>query len=309
MIITVTPNTLLEFQIEATDNRAEEARVKHIPHVIGGKGINVARMLKNLGEKALALTLVGGPNGDKIIMTLEKEGILTKYVKTQSETRVGVSLLENEGGAHRWWLEEGQELQENEIAQFIKLLEKEMGQNKRLALSGSIPGKLNQDLYLKILKKISAQDLEIFVDACGEPLKKACLMGGFFLKHNRSETQMTFGLDPFTKEDLQPYLIKLKSFDIWGCLITDGAKDAFLWDGKKLYSLKPPLVKKVSIVGCGDATLAGLIHGKNLGYGLVDAARWGLACGSADAGYHGPCKAQKKDVEALVDKVSVKEII
>ena len=125
MITTVTPNTLLEYCIETSSDFIGGARVDKIPFTVGGKGINVARMLKNLGLDSTALTFVGGCNGEKIKLKLKQQGINAKYINTKSETRVGVSVIEDEGKKHKWWLEEGDELEEDEIVSMIQLVKNE----------------------------------------------------------------------------------------------------------------------------------------------------------------------------------------
>ncbi|MDD3001130.1 MAG: PfkB family carbohydrate kinase [Candidatus Riflebacteria bacterium] len=309
MIITVTPNALLEYQIESDISFAGGHRLDEIPFTVGGKGINVARMLRNLGRPALALTFVGGNNGEKIKEKLKYQGIFGGFIETEAETRVGISLLENNGEKHRWWIEEGRALQEAEIQKMIKLLQEESKNAAFIAFSGSVPGHKNQDLYWRLIESIRDSNSEIYVDARDKALVDACKVGGFFLKHNREETIKTFNKDPFDSNVCIDYFKLLEKCKIWGALITDGKNNALLWDGKSVYIFEPANVKEVSSVGCGDATLAGFIYARKLGMSLVESAVVGLASGAADARHAGPCEADWQEVQELMAQIKASKII
>lgn len=309
MIITVTPNALLEYQVESEISFAGGHRLNKIPFTVGGKGINVARMLRNLGRPALALTFVGGSNGEKIKGRLKQQGILAHFIETEAETRVGVSLIENNGEKHRWWIEEGRSLQESEIQKMISLLQKESKSAAFIAFSGSVPGHKDQDLYWRLIESIRNSNAEIYVDAREKALVHACKIGGFFLKHNREETIKTFSKDPFDSNSCADYFRLLEKFKIWGALITDGKNNALLWDGKAAYLFEPANVKEISSVGCGDATLAGFIYARKLGMSLVESAVVGLASGAADARHAGPCEADWAEVQELMPQIKASRII
>lgn len=290
MIITITPNPLLDFVLHG-HNIPEPGgrRVEQIPFTVGGKGINVARMLKTLGRPALALSFAGGSNGGKIREGLQQQGISAELIPTQAETRMGINLVVENPAYHTWWIENGHELMRAEVDQLLARLEELLPETSVLAMSGTIPGRQNDDFYVKILRLCLKYKVEIYLDARGEPLRRACQAGGFFLKHNRDEAIETFALDPFVQTE--DFLQRIRQYRIWGAMITDGKDDILLWDGDEVRHLKPVEAREVSAVGCGDATLAGLIYGRSLGLSLSEAARWGLAAGAADAEMPGPCEA------------------
>jgi len=298
MIVTITPNPLLDFVLHSQQIPDPGGkRVRQIPYTVGGKGINVARMLKTLGRPALALSFAGGSNGEKIRSGLQQQGIACELIETEAETRMGINLVVEKPGYHTWWIENGEELKRVEIDKMLGRIEELLAQTRFIAMSGTIPGRMNDDFYQKILNLCLQHRTEVFLDAREEPLKKACDIGGFFLKHNREEALATFAVDPFV--DPGRFFRILQNFRIWGAMITDGKRDILLWDGNQVWHLQPVAAREVSSVGCGDATLAGLIYGRSLGLSLLDAAKWGLAAGAADAEMPGPCDA---DAEMVLGK-------
>ncbi len=303
MIVTVTPNPLLNYVIDSFDGRSGEIRCDKINAVAGGKGINVARMLKQLGQPALAMSFAGGASGEKLKKILSQESISMRWIATNSETRIGFDL---QGCLHAWWLENGTELEAMAIENFMHELKIELSGISFLALSGTIPGKKNQDFYLRILEECRSFNGEIFVDARGKALEAACSLGGFFLKHNRDETMETFGFDPMSDKELAELIRIWQKKKIWGAMITDGGRDVKLWDGQLVYTISPAPVKEVSAVGCGDATLAGLIYGRSKGMTLIQASMLGLAAGAADAESPNPCSADFSRVQEKLFFIRIK---
>lgn len=304
MIVTVTPNPLLDYVLHSENlPNPGGRRVDAIPYTVGGKGINVARMLKTLGRPALALSFAGGENGRKIRETLKQQGISAELFNTSEETRMGINFVVENPLYHTWWIENGSELSGAEVDQIIDRIKELQSQTSFIALSGTIPGRKNDDFYLKILEACSGFKGEIYLDARGIPLQLACKCGGFFLKHNREEAIETFSLDPFNVKDQKEFFANLARHRVWGAMITNGKSDVLLWEGDRLMVFAPAPAREVSAVGCGDATLAGLIYGRSQGLSFVESACWGLAAGAADSEMPGPCEADYKAVEARLSKV------
>lgn len=282
-----------------------ERRCEKLLYTVGGKGINVARMLKSFGRPALSLSFAGGGNGAKIIAQLCQQGIPAKFVETAAESRLGFDIFRSPPGRHDWWIEEGDDLGDSEVEQMLELVKQELTQTSFLAMSGTIPGSRHRDFYLKILEAARSFTGEIFLDARGEALKQACSMGGFFVKHNRQEAVETFGIDPFASDMAREFFARLELMKIWGAMITDGKNSVILWDGEKIYTLEPAPAVEVSAVGCGDATLAGLVYGRSIGLGILQSAVLGLAAGAADAECAGPCAASFEAVQQKLFHVKI----
>ncbi len=304
MILTITPNPLLDYQIFGDFSEdCKGTRVKQMPFTVGGKGINVARMLKTLGRPALALTFAGGGTGARMIAGLRQQSIPGRFVNVEAETRIGINLFAPEKGKHHWWMEDGEELLESEILAMLALIKTEAERASIVAMSGTVPGRQNRDFYLRVLEALDGFKGEIFLDARGEPLKSACRHGGFFLKHNREEALETFGIDPFDLACRGDFFRELIKWRIWGAMITDGKRNVILWDGKSLFEFLPAPAREVSAVGCGDATLAGLIYGRRQGLGIFESAMLGLAAGAADAEKAGPCAADYEEIKNKIPQV------
>ena len=306
MILTVTPNPLLDYIIHSPTAPSQGGhRTRFIDWTVGGKGINVARMLKTLGRPALAFGFAGGANGDKIRTRLKDQGIPAVLIPTEAETRVGINMVIEQPPAQTWWIEDGEELSETEITHFTEELDRHLPRTKYIALSGTIPGRSNQDFYRRIIEHCKPYSCELFLDARGEALQSALRVGGFFLKHNRDEARETFGMDPFDEAQIPGFFARLASARVWGALITDGPGEALAWEPPNVWRLKPPRVKEVSAVGSGDAAMAGLLFARANGLSWLEASRWAMAAGAADATHPAPCDAEFHEVEARLSEMTL----
>jgi len=304
MIITITPNPLLDFIIHNANKPESGAhRQQYIPCTVGGKGINVARMLKTFGRPALAITFAGGPNGQKIKSILKDQGIIARFIQTNAETRMGINFVVSAPPSQSWWIEDGNEISESEITDMLNTFAENLPKASYIVLSGTIPGKRNHDLYKRVLEKCIGFSAEIIIDARGEPLRKALEIGGFFLKQNRDETLETFGLDPFNPcewPDLEKqFLLRRLS----GAFITNGREKAVLWISQRKIFFVPPPILEVSAVGSGDAASAGFVYARSQGMDLIEAGRWAIASGTADALHPGPCEAGFDEIVSFLRKV------
>jgi len=305
VIMTLTPNPLLELALDASEHFEGETRLDKIPMHVGGKSINVARMLKTLGTPATSLTFLGGFAGNIIKAKLREDGIFADHIETESETRIGVSIYENNPHKNRWWTENGSELREKEVCNMLELIGKYASKTSIMVISGTTPGIKNEDFCSRVLEKFSGQIPEIFLDIRGESLRKAMEIGGFFIKINREEALESFNLDPFLKNERKLLIENLKVHNVWGFLITDGAKSAILWDGSALYELVPPKTDLKSAVGCGDATMAGFIYGRKKGMSITESAILAMATGAADSEVAGPCMATEEQVKDKISQIKI----
>ena len=101
MIFTVTLNPAVDRELTVNEIvfdtvlRASEWRVD-----CGGKGFNVARMLKSLDSPSVALGFAAGKSGEMLQEILEGLGIETEFVWVEGETRTNVSIVSAENGKY-----------------------------------------------------------------------------------------------------------------------------------------------------------------------------------------------------------------
>src|ERR671923_2964571 len=99
MILTVTLNAAIDKALAVPNftigrrHRSAEQRT-----MAGGKGVNVARALKSLGQPVIATGVAGGATGTRIIERLTEEAILNDFVRIREESRTSTAVVDPTSG-------------------------------------------------------------------------------------------------------------------------------------------------------------------------------------------------------------------
>ena len=84
----------------------------------GGKGVNIARTLKALGQPVIATGFAGGATGTHIVEQLTEESILNDFVRIREESRTNTSVLDPTTGEQTEINERGPAVSEREVELF-----------------------------------------------------------------------------------------------------------------------------------------------------------------------------------------------
>ena len=99
MIITVTLNAAVDKTLAVPNFRiGRRHRAVEQTSMAGGKGVNVARALKSLGQPVIATGVAGGPTGSRIIQQLTDEAILNDFVRIREESRTSTAVVDPTNG-------------------------------------------------------------------------------------------------------------------------------------------------------------------------------------------------------------------
>src|SRR6059058_4488560 len=95
MIITVTLNAAIDKSLSVPNFRlGRRHRTVEQRTMAGGKGVNIARTLKELGQPVIATGFAGGATGTRIVEQLTEESILNDFVRIREESRTNLSVLD-----------------------------------------------------------------------------------------------------------------------------------------------------------------------------------------------------------------------
>ena len=282
MIYTVTFNPSLDyivsvnnFQLGMTNRTATEMMLP------GGKGINVSIVLKNLGLENTALGFVAGFTGDEIQRQVEEIGVNARFIPVdEGISRINLKLQNIEGTEING---QGPVITEEAIQALYEKLDK-LEEGDVLILAGSIPNTLPEDIYERILERLSGKEIRFVVDATKDLLLKVMKYHPFLIKPNNHELGEMFNVELKRKEDIIIYAKKLQALGAQHVLVSMAGDGAILVtkDGK-VYETMPPKGKVVNSVGAGDSMVAGFITGYIRGGNYEEALKSGTAAGSATA--------------------------
>lgn len=282
MIYTVTFNPALDYVMNVKNlqtkdiNRSQSEQLYY-----GGKGINVSVMLSRLGVDNKALGFLAGFSGKHLEEMLNTDNISTDFVYlNKGSTRINVKIRsEQELDINA----QGPDIDETAVESLLAKLDK-LDSGDCLVLAGSIPNTLPDDIYEKILKRLSSKGIDFIVDATGDLLLNVLKYKPLMIKPNHHELGDIFGVEIKTLEDIKIYAEKLQEMGARNVLVSRGKDGAALLDENKKIHTSISLPGKIkSSVGCGDSMVAGFLAGYYNTKDYAFALKLGSACGNATA--------------------------
>jgi 1-phosphofructokinase family hexose kinase len=243
----------------------------------GGKGTNVARVLGQLGQRARLLTFVGGAVGDELVQILAREGIDAEVVRTASPTRVCITLIEEGVPRQTEVVEEAEPLTEEDVCAFREAFVRLLPEASMVVISGTCPPGTPESFYAELVSFAERAGLRVVVDAPGRLLLRAAESRPLLAKPNRKELEAVFPGLP-----LEEQVHRLHEAGAENVFVTDGGHSAYLLTPDGGFRLYPPQVQPVNPIGSGDAAAAGIVFALLQGKGMLDAVRFGVACGTAN---------------------------
>jgi len=309
MIVTVTLNTALDktytvenFVLDRV-HRPTEAKV-----TAGGKGINVARVLKELGRDTLATGFVGGCNGDKVIAGLDQEGLKHDFVRIAGESRICVAIVDPANGTQTEVNENGPDVQPEDLRALKSKVESFMPSAEWLILSGNAPPGAPAGFYAELIEIARRRDVRTALDASGPHLQEGVAAGPFMVKPNVAELSALTGRELLTLEEITQAAKSLSHTGVSIVIVSMGRAGCVATDGRRSWQAAPPEIPFVSAVGSGDALVAAVVDSLLSGCDIPEALRAGVAAGAANATTYGAGFCAKDSIMALKDRVLVTEV-
>lgn len=309
MIITVTLNTAID-KTYTVENFAIDRvhRPIEAKSTAGGKGINVARVLRELGRDVLATGFIGGCNGDRIIDGLEREGIVNSFVRTEGESRICIAVVDPLNGTQTEVNENGPTISSDELQALRSLLEQSVQSATHVVVAGFPPLGVPEDLYAEIINIARRHNVKTVLDASGPYLEAGIAAGPHMVKPNVRELSALRDRELLTREEILHAAKNLLSSGIKVVLVSMGRAGCVATDGKHSWQATPPEIPFVSAVGSGDAMVAAYLDAELSGAELPEAIRAATAAGAANATTFGAGFCSKESIDALKDNVQVVQI-
>ncbi|MBN2162511.1 MAG: hypothetical protein JXR25_16350 [Pontiellaceae bacterium] len=266
---------ILEFKSVA---KGAVNRAGHVTIGIGGKGANTARMINQLGGKAILFGFSGGSNGRLLEQMLDNEGILYRHVATSGETRICQTLVEAGNPEATELVEEMPSISDGEWSEMLSLFEQSEMEGAVVPVSGKLPAGAPIDAYGRIAEIVKRRGGRLIIDAPDQPMLCTLEHEPFMVKINDEELLRTVGgTDVISSAKI------LLEHGAQSVLITRGSRTAFYLDREQVLELRPPKIDAVNPVGSGDAVTAGCAVAVSAGFPVEDMLREGMACGAANA--------------------------
>jgi 1-phosphofructokinase/tagatose 6-phosphate kinase len=313
MIITVTLNAAIDKTLAVPSFRlGRRHRAVEQASMPGGKGVNVARALKSLGQPVIATGFAGGHTGSRIVEQLTDEGILSDFVRIGEESRTSTAVVDPTSGEQTEINERGPSVSEAELESFVdKLLYLAKGATL-CVFSGSLPRGVEAGLYARLVDELRRVGVTTVLDCEGESLRLAVRAQPSVIAPNENEAEELVGHefdDDGDRRTALPEMVDLGAREAImtladGCLALHG-DEGDQTRPRRLTRATLESLEPVSSVGSGDAFLAGYVAGRYDGLSDDECLRFGVACGAESTQHFGAGVIDPREVDRLAAEVEL----
>ena len=269
----------------------------------GGGGINVARVLHELGVPCAAWWTRGGDVGDRLHHLLDATGVAHRPIAIGGETREHLTVLERASNRQFRFNMPGPSLDHGELEACVDVVRGLDPATPYLVLSGSLPEGAPADFYAR-LARAAPPGCRVVLDTSGPALEAGVAGDVFMVKPNVNELSALAGTvveDEEQIRDVARSLLRKGGVEI---VITSlGAGGATATTLEEHWHVHAPTVRFRSAVGAGDSMVGGMVAALARGASLHEAIRYGVAAGAATVTRPGTQLCTRDDVERLLEQM------
>jgi 1-phosphofructokinase family hexose kinase len=312
MIVTVTLNTAIDKTLSVPNFRlGRRHRTVEQTTMPGGKGVNVARVLKTLGAPVIATGLAGGATGTRIVDQLTQLSVLSDFVRIGEESRTNTAVIDPTTGEQTEINEKGPKVTPHEVELFVdKLLYLAKGASI-CVFAGSLPRDVDTDIYSFLIRELRRLNVMTIIDTDGDPLRRAVRAEPDVVSPNVLEAEELVGHE-FNDDEDRTYAVKeiceLGAHEAI-MTMTDGCFARMLArDGEpSLYRvrLRGGAIEPRATVGSGDAFLAGFVAARYQHKPVEESLAFAVACGAESTQHLGAGLVDPDRVGRLLGEVDV----
>lgn len=273
--------------------------------VPSGKGLNVARVVRALGEEVAVAGLIPACDMRRFESFLTDRGITPLLHEIPGSARINATLCDKSTGFVTHLSSASPALPVRLQDEFLQYLEQHIQQDAHWCFSGSLPKGFDDDAYARVIGACKEKNVTTLLDTRGLALKKGARATPRILTPNHSELEEFFGEKI---KGVHHMALSGKRFIDMGIdyvFISLGADGMIAIHESDCLLCSPPQVKTVDTVGCGDALAAGILVALKRNFSFAETCRMAVACGSSKSMHEGPGVITLEEVWKLMEEVKI----
>ena len=312
MIVTVTLNAAVDRTLTVPNFQlGHRHRASASLTSAGGKGVNVARALKELEAPVIATGLAGGRAGDRIIEELAGEAILNDFVRIVDESRTSTAVVDPTAGRLSEIYEWGPAVRPDELETLLDKLRYLSRVASFVVFSGSLPRDVEDDFYAEAIRDLNRRGVQCVLDCEGEPLRIGVDAEPFLVSPNQREAESLVGQEFSDDEDFVMALDAIADLGARNVLITQETSCFGLFHEERHVRRFRASVKRIdpiAPVGAGDVLLAGFLAARFNGRPLDEALRTAVGAAAASVLELGAGRFDPREAARLTSSVELEEL-
>ena len=270
-------------------NRTGEYRLD-----VSGKGINVSRVLTQLGKDCCHLTQLGGTFRPLFLELCRMDGIRVEWVESSSPIRFCYTLIDRAEKTVTELVEESERVGDGTGKRLLDAFSVFVRECSILIISGTKAAGFSDDLIPEMVRQAKVQSCKVILDLRGQDLIRSLPFKPDIIKPNLFEFVSTFAPELITGNVIQNTGNDLRErvkricaelYEKYACslVLTRGSDSVWYAEKGELleHNIRP--VEVVNSTGSGDAFTAGLSAAIGEGASLEEAVAEGARCGALNA--------------------------
>jgi len=298
-IVTLALNPSIDISSDANSVRtAHKVRTSNETYDPGGGGVNVARVIAELGGDVEALYLAGGFTGSLLDDLLERARVRRRLIRIAGNTRISFTVHERMTGLEYRFVANGPTLRKEELESCVAAIR--ACQFSYFVASGSLPSGVPPDFYATVANVVAAKGGRFILDSSGPGLHATLEHASVFLvKPSLSELEALIGhsLDESAIEAAAVDLVRRGAAEI--VAVTMGPAGALIATRQGVLRAPALEVEARSTVGAGDSFLGALTLALADGQSIEDSLKFAIAAGAAAVLHPGTKLCKRQDVVRL----------
>jgi 1-phosphofructokinase/tagatose 6-phosphate kinase len=273
-------------------NSVNRTGIHHLD--VAGKGINVSRVIRQLGKDLVHLTQLGGPMRPLFLSLCEQDAISVEWVESGSPIRLCYTLINDADSSVTELVEESAPVIADTEERLLERFEKLLPDCKCLIVSGTKASGFSDNVIPFMANKAKASGLTTILDLRGKDLIGSLAFEPDIIKPNLYEFAETFTPDLLecienpdnektVKNRIREAMLELCQKYHCHIVLTRGAHQIWAAETDNFFQVDFTPVKPLNTTGSGDAFTAGLACALGDGASFAEAIAEGARCGALNA--------------------------
>lgn len=281
-------------------------RMRTVINIAGGKGINVAKILRQYGYPVTAAGFLGGYSGQFIENYMKGTGTKCRFTEVAGETRSSINVIAEDGYVTEI-LEPGPMISGTELEQFMSDYKEAVKESELVVMSGSVAKGIPADIYKRLITIGKDNGRKCILDTSGEALNHGIEAAPYMIKPNQKELEYIVGHKLKDIGEIAEAAERLRVNGIAQVLVSMGKKGLLSVTENQVLWAKIPSMRTVNTVGCGDSVVASYAMSVIKGEDAQTALRRAAAISAANAATLESGDISLELAEELLDKIQIEK--